>query len=58
MGSAIAITTGPLRQSLMPAINTASDTRDESRFQRLHTLSLVVGVCQLIAVDYVLLRAF
>ncbi|EED34030.1 conserved hypothetical protein [gamma proteobacterium NOR5-3] len=54
----IALSTVPLRQQLMPAINAASDAGDRQRFSRLHLLSVFVGLCQIAAMAAVLLRAF
>ncbi|MDP5054578.1 MAG: DUF4149 domain-containing protein [Congregibacter sp.] len=54
----IALITVPLREQLMPAINAASDAGDRQRFQRLHLLSVFVGLCQIAAMAVVLLRAF
>ncbi len=56
--AAIALITVPLRQQLMPAINAASDAGDRQHFSRLHLLSVVVGLCQIVAMAAVLLRAF
>jgi Domain of unknown function (DUF4149) len=44
------------RQVLMPAINTARDTGAKSRFNRLHGLSVVLNMLQLVAVVTVLVR--
>lgn len=52
----VAISTLPARQLLMPAINAASDRGDKVRFNRLHGLSVVLGLLQIVAVGYVLLR--
>lgn len=54
----VAATTLPLRQQLMPAINRASDTGDRRGFNRLHLFSVTAGLCQIVAIAYVLLRAF
>jgi len=53
---AIALSTVPVRQYLMPAINTASDRGEKRRFHRLHGASVAVGVLQLLVAGYVLLR--
>ncbi len=52
----VALSTLPARQLLMPAINRASDAGDRSRFNRLHSVSVVIGVMQIVAVGFVLLR--
>lgn len=52
----VAATTVPARQQLMPAINAATDAGDKSRFNRLHGASVVLGLLQILAVAYVLLR--
>lgn len=54
--AAVALSTLPARQLLMPAINRASDDGDRSRFNRLHSLSVVIGLLQILVVGYVLLR--
>jgi hypothetical protein len=53
---AIALTTLPTRQLLMPAINAATDAGDKGRFNRLHGLSVVITLTHIAAVGYVLLR--
>ncbi|MEQ8515500.1 MAG: DUF4149 domain-containing protein [Chromatocurvus sp.] len=55
--SGVALSTLPARQLLMPAINEASDTGDRSRFNRLHGLSVVIGILQIVVVGYVLVRS-
>mgnify|MGYP006201445355 CR=1 FL=1 len=40
--AAIALTTVPARQTLMPAINAATDAGDRRTFGRLHGLSVVI----------------
>ena len=52
----VALSTLPARQLLMPAINRASDAGDRSRFNRLHSTSVVIGILQIGMVGYVLLR--
>jgi len=47
MLAAIALTTVPTRQSLMPAINRATDTGARSRFKRLHGLSVVITLAHI-----------
>jgi len=55
--AAIALTTVPVRQKLMPAINRASDSVGKARFHRRHGLSVGIGVLQILAAGYVVLRA-
>lgn len=54
--AAVAMATIPARQLLMPAINSATDAGDSARFKRLHGLSVLIGLLQIAAVGYVLLR--
>lgn len=54
--AAVALSTVPARQWLMPAINVATDAGDRARFNRLHSLSVAIGVLQILAVGYVVLR--
>ena len=54
--AAIAITTVPSRQLLMPAINAATDNGLRTRFKWLHSLSVVITLAHIIAAAYVLLR--
>jgi hypothetical protein len=54
--AAVALTTLPTRQLLMPAINAATDAGDKQRFNRLHGLSVVITLLHIAAVGYVLLR--
>ena len=56
--AAVAIVTVPLRQQLMPAINAASDAGDGKRFHRLHLVSVFFGLSQIVAMAFVLIRAF
>lgn len=53
---AVALTTLPTRQLLMPAINAATDAGDKRRFNRLHGLSVLITLAHIAAVGYVLLR--
>jgi hypothetical protein len=46
----------PARQLLMPAINAASDAGDRRRFHGLHGLSVLLGLAQIAAYGWVLLR--
>jgi len=55
LAGAAAITI-PVRQLLMPAINRATDRGDKAAFQRLHGLSVAIGLLQLVAFGYILLR--
>jgi hypothetical protein len=52
----VAFSTLPVRQQLMPAINAASDAGERTRFNRLHGLSVAIGLLQIVVVAYVLLR--
>ena len=53
---AIALTTVPTRQILMPAINAATDAGDKKRFAVLHTLSVVITLGHILAAAWVLAR--
>jgi hypothetical protein len=53
---AIALTAVPARQSLMHAINAATDAGDRRRFVRLHGLSVVVTLLHIVAAAVVLGR--
>ena len=54
--AAIAVTTIPTRQVLMPAINDATDTRAKTRFKWLHGLSVVITLGHIGLAGYVLAR--
>ncbi len=54
--AAIALTTIPTRQILMPAINAATDAGDRRRFGLLHGLSVVITLIHIGAAAYVLHR--
>ena len=54
--AAIAITTVPSRQLLMPAINAATDRGLRNRFQWLHALSVLVTLAHILAAGAVLVR--
>jgi len=54
--AAVALTTLPTRQLLMPAINAATDAGDRARFKWLHGLSVLITLAHIGAVGYVLLR--
>ncbi|WP_305682938.1 DUF4149 domain-containing protein [Bosea sp. (in: a-proteobacteria)] len=53
---AIAVSTIPTRQLLMPAINAATDTGDKSRFKVLHGASVVVTLAHIGIAGFVLSR--
>lgn len=52
--AAVAITTVPVRQLLMPAINRATDTGRRQRFKWLHGLSVVVTLGHIVATGWLL----
>lgn len=54
--SVIVVTTAPVRQLLMPAINTATDTGAKARFKALHSLSVLISVAHIAIAGYVLAR--
>ena len=54
--AAIALTTAPTRQLLMPAINRATDTGDTRRFGILHGISVVITLAHIIVAGWVLTR--
>ena len=54
--AAIAITTLPARQILMPAINAATDSGQRRRFQWLHGLSVLITLAHIVAAGVVLVR--
>jgi hypothetical protein len=54
--AAIAVTTIPTRQILMPAINAATDAGHKRRFGMLHGLSVVITLVHIVAAAYVLHR--
>jgi len=53
---AIAVTTIPTRQVLMPAINAATDTKAKARFKWLHGLSVAVTLGHIGLSGYVIAR--
>jgi hypothetical protein len=53
---AIAATTMPTRQLLMPAINRATDAGARARFRRLHGLSVVITLAHIGIAGFVLSR--
>jgi len=52
--AAVAITTVPLRQVLMPAINRATDAGQRQRFKWLHSLSVLVTLGHIGAAGWLL----
>lgn len=52
--AAVAVTTVPLRQVLMPAINRATDAGLRQRFKWLHSLSVLVTLCHIGAAGWLL----
>ncbi len=52
----VAITTVPARQTLMPAINRATDSGQRWRFKWLHGLSVVITLVHIAAAGFVLVR--
>ena len=50
--AAVAITTIPARQLLMPAINRATDAGQRTRFKWLHSASVMLTVGQIVAVGW------
>lgn len=54
--AAIAATTVPTRQVLMPEINRATDTGERTRFNILHGLSVIVALVHIAMAGYVLAR--
>lgn len=54
--AAIAVSTVPTRQLLMPAINAATDTGDKSRFKVLHGASVMVTLAHIGIAGFVLSR--
>ena len=52
----VAVTTIPARQVLMPAINSATDSGNKSRFNVLHSASVMLTLLQIGAVGYCLTR--
>ncbi|MEM1403794.1 MAG: DUF4149 domain-containing protein [Pseudomonadota bacterium] len=53
---AIAVTTIPTRQVLMPAINRAQDAGDKGLFNTLHGASVVITLGHIAAAAYALIR--
>ena len=54
--AAVAITTLPVRQALMPAINRATDAGLRQRFKWLHGLSVVVTLGHIAATGWLLVH--
>lgn len=54
--AAVALSTVPVRQVLMPAINRATDSGQRRRFQYLHGLSVLVTLGHIAASGWVLVR--
>lgn len=52
--AAVALTTVPLRQMLMPAINRATDAGQRQRFKWLHSLSVLVTLGHIGAAGWLL----
>ena len=53
---AVAVTTIPIRQVLMPAINSATDSGNKSRFNVLHSASVTLTLLHIGTVGYCLTR--
>jgi hypothetical protein len=54
--AAVALTTIPVRQLLMPAINRATDANDRLRFKWLHGASVLVTLIHIVVAGWVLAR--
>lgn len=54
--AAVALTTVPVRQVLMPAINQATDSGQRQRFKWLHGLSVLVTLGHIAATGWLLVR--
>ena len=54
--AAVAFSTIPVRQLLMPAINRATDAGDRLRFKRLHGASVLVTLSHIVATGWLLAR--
>lgn len=54
--AAVALTTIPVRQLLMPAINRATDSDDRLRFKWLHGASVPVTLSHIVVTGWVLVR--
>lgn len=53
---AVVLSTIAVRQSLMPAINRATDTDNRQRFKWLHGLSVLVTLSHIVASGWLLVR--
>jgi HEAT repeat protein len=54
--AAVALTTIPVRQLLMPAINRATDSEDRLRFKWLHGASVLVTLGHIAVTGWILVR--
>lgn len=54
--AAVALTTLPTRQVLMPAINRATDSGAQARFKWLHGLSVMITLVHIVLAGWVLVR--
>jgi hypothetical protein len=54
--AAIAVSTIPTRQVLMPAINQATDSGNKGKFKALHGLSVLVSLAHIAVAAWVLAR--
>ena len=54
--AAVALTTIPVRQLLMPAINRATDSNDHLRFKWLHGASVLVTLSHIALTGWILAR--
>lgn len=54
--AAIALSTVPTRQVLMPAINSATDSGRKDRFKALHTVSVCITLGHIAGAAYVIVR--
>ena len=54
--AAVALTTIPVRQLLMPAINRATDSEDRLRFKWLHGASVLVTLSHITVTGWILTR--
>lgn len=52
----VALSTVPVRQGLMPAINRATDSGQRRRFQWLHGASVVITLAHIVASGWLLTR--
>jgi Domain of unknown function (DUF4149) len=54
--AAVALSTIPVRQLLMPAINRATDAGERQRFKWLHALSVLVTLGHIVATGWLLVQ--